>query len=62
MVAHVTGFEGEIKTDPNKPDGTMRKLMNVGRLAGMGWQAAISLEDGLTATYDWFKASHNLRM
>ena len=62
MVARVTGFEGEIRTDPSKPDGTMRKLMNVGRLAGMGWQAAIRLEDGLAETYDWFKASDNLRI
>ena len=62
MVARVTGFEGEIRTDPSKPDGTMRKLMNVERLAGMGWQAAIRLEDGLAETYDWFKASDNLRI
>lgn len=54
QVARVTGYTGRITTDPSKPDGTLRKLMNVGRLAGMGWQAKIGLEDGLEDTYRWF--------
>lgn len=54
MIAHVTGFRGRITTDPSKPDGTMRKLMDVGRLARMGWQARITLEEGLRETYAWF--------
>ncbi len=54
MVARVTGFEGRIATDPTKPDGTMRKLMDVRRLAGMGWRARIGLEEGVTGTYQWF--------
>ena len=54
MVAQVTGFQGRIATDPSKPDGTPRKLMDVSRLAQMGWRASISLQDGLTATYRWF--------
>ncbi len=54
MIAHVTGFKGRITTDPSKPDGTMRKLMDVGRLARMGWQARITLEEGLRETYAWF--------
>jgi GDP-L-fucose synthase len=48
LVAKLTGFEGRITTDPSKPDGTMRKLMDVGRLADMGWQARIGLEEGPT--------------
>jgi GDP-L-fucose synthase len=55
MVARVTGFQGQIETDPTKPDGTMRKLMDVSRLAAMGWQARIGLEDGVSETYDWFR-------
>ena len=39
MVAEVTGFSGHIETDPSKPDGTPRKLMDVSRLAAMGWRA-----------------------
>lgn len=54
QVARVTGYTGRIVTDPSKPDGTLRKLMDVGRLAGMGWQAKIGLEDGLEDTYRWF--------
>ena len=54
MVAQVTGFQGRIATDPSKPDGTPRKLMDVSRLAQMGWRASISLQDGLTETYRWF--------
>ena len=53
-VAAVTGFKGEIRTDPEKPDGTMRKLMDVSRLARMGWQARIGLDEGLAETYRWF--------
>lgn len=54
IVSRVTGFRGRIETDPSKPDGTMRKLMDVSRLARMGWQASISLEDGIRSTYEWF--------
>nr|WP_319250269.1 GDP-L-fucose synthase [uncultured Celeribacter sp.] len=54
MVAKVTGFKGRIATDPSKPDGTMRKLMDVSRLSTMGWSARIALEEGIAETYDWF--------
>lgn len=57
MVAHVTGFQGRIETDPTKPDGTMRKLMDVSRLAAMGWRAQIRLEDGVAETYEWFQSN-----
>lgn len=54
LVARITGFEGRIITDPTKPDGTLRKLMDVGRLTAMGWQARIGLEEGVRETYTWF--------
>lgn len=57
LVASVTGFSGRILTDPTKPDGTMRKLMDVSRLAQMGWRARIELADGVAETYRWFLAS-----
>lgn len=57
LVASVTGFTGRILTDPTKPDGTMRKLMDVSRLAQMGWRARIQLADGVAETYRWFLAS-----
>ena len=54
MVAQVTGFTGEIRFDSSKPDGTARKLMDVERLAKLGWRAKTSLSDGLADTYAWF--------
>jgi len=61
IVAGVTGFTGRISNDATKPDGTMKKLMDVSRLADMGWQAKIMLEDGVAGTYDWFKAQSEIR-
>ena len=54
LVARVVGYEGRIATDPAKPDGTPRKLMDVSRLGAMGWQATIGLEDGVAGTYRWY--------
>lgn len=50
----VVGFKGDLVFDTSKPDGTPRKLMDVSRLKALGWQASISLEDGLANTYQWF--------
>ena len=55
MVADVTGFKGRLVQDTSKPDGTMKKLMDVSRLANMGWTAKVGLKDGIAATYEWFK-------
>lgn len=55
-VAHVVGFTGEIEWDTSKPDGTPRKLMDVSRLAELGWSASIALDDGLKRTYAAFLA------
>jgi GDP-L-fucose synthase len=53
-VAKVTGFKGDIFFDSSKPDGAPRKLMNVERLANLGWCYQIDLESGLKSTYQWF--------
>lgn len=53
-VAKVTGFTGRLEFDATKPDGTPRKLMDVSRLADLGWKASISLEDGLRDAYQWY--------
>lgn len=53
-IAKVVGFEGTIEFDATKPDGTPRKLLNVSRLAALGWQYSIELEPGLYSTYQWF--------
>lgn len=54
LVARITGYEGEIVTDPTKPDGTPRKLMDVSRLRELGWQACIELEQGIAETCRWY--------
>jgi GDP-L-fucose synthase len=51
IVCRVVGFEGKLVFDPSKPDGTPRKLLDVSKLAEMGWKASIALEDGIRATY-----------
>ena len=53
-IAKVTGFSGRLTFDTSKPDGAPRKLMDVSRLKSLGWQASISLEDGLNDAYDWY--------
>ncbi|MFM2484514.1 GDP-L-fucose synthase [Celerinatantimonas yamalensis] len=53
-IAKVIGYQGVVNTDPSKPDGTPRKLMNVSRLKKLGWHAQIGLEIGLADAYSWF--------
>ena len=54
IMKKVVGFEGDIKFDINKPDGTMRKLIDTSRLRRMGWTYSTELENGLRKTYDWY--------
>ncbi|WP_280136715.1 MULTISPECIES: GDP-L-fucose synthase family protein [Filomicrobium] len=54
LICDVVGFEGELATDPTKPDGTPRKLMDVSRINSLGWHAQTSLDVGLRDTYDWY--------
>jgi len=50
----VVGFQGDIVWDTSKPDGTLRKLMDVSRLEKLGWKAKTTLKAGLQTTYQWF--------
>lgn len=54
LVAEVVGYPGEIRTDPSKPDGTPRKLLDVGRLDALGWKARTGLSEGVESAYGWF--------
>jgi len=53
-VKEVVGFEGELVFDTTKPDGTMRKLLDVSRMKSLGWEAKVSFRDGIEKTYEWF--------
>jgi GDP-L-fucose synthase len=53
-IARTVGYAGQIKTDPSKPDGPPRKLMDASQLRASGWQPTISLEEGLRETYQCF--------
>ena len=55
IVKKVVGYEGELKFDTTKPDGTPRKLMDVSKLTNFGWKASITLEDGIKAVYNDIK-------
>jgi GDP-L-fucose synthase len=57
MVAAVVGFAGEILTDPSKPDGTPRKLMDISKIKLTGWAPVMPLDQGLAAAYEDFKAT-----
>ncbi|MDG5466861.1 GDP-L-fucose synthase [Deltaproteobacteria bacterium IMCC39524] len=61
-VKDVVGYEGGLEFDSTKPDGTMRKLLNVSRAKNMGWEAKVSLREGIEKTYRWFlKNKDNFR-
>lgn len=55
-VAAATGFTGRVRFDASKPDGTPRKLLDVTRLRGLGWESRIELKDGLQDAFNWFLA------
>jgi GDP-L-fucose synthase len=61
-IARVIGYSGDIVFDASKPDGTLRKLLDVSLLRSLGWQAGIPLEQGLKDTYAWYLSQgENLR-
>jgi GDP-L-fucose synthase len=55
LVADIVGYTGRLEFDPTKPDGTPRKLLDVGKIHGLGWKAQIGLREGLTSTYEWYR-------
>jgi GDP-L-fucose synthase len=55
LVVSVTGYDGRLVFDSTKPDGTPRKLLDTGRLSGLGWRPKIPLKTGIERTYAWFR-------
>jgi len=54
LIGEVVGYQGEIVTDPSKPDGMMRRMLDSSRLLNMGWAPKVSLREGLTRLYQWY--------
>jgi len=57
LVAKAIGFEGTIEFDASKPDGTMRKLIDVSKLHRLGWKHKVEIEDGVQKLFEWYQAS-----
>jgi len=55
LIKEIVGYEGEIRFDTTKPDGTPRKLLDVSRLHSTGWKHKIDLREGIKQTYEWYK-------
>ena len=53
LIQMIVGYKGQVVFNPDKPDGTPRKLLDVSRMAALGWRPGISLEDGIRRTYGW---------
>ena len=58
LVAEIVGYDGDIRWDETKPDGTPRKLLDSTRLRSTGWTPSISLREGITRTYAWYLRQH----
>jgi len=54
LIKEIVGFEGDIKRDLSKPEGTPRKLLDISRAKELGWEAKITLEEGIKRTYEWY--------
>ena len=54
LIAKIVGYDGEFEYDTSMPDGTPRKLLDVSKMADLGWSASIGLEEGIESTYDWY--------
>ena len=57
LVVKAVGFEGAVEFDASKPDGTMRKLIDVSKLHSLGWTHKVEIEDGVQKLFEWYKAS-----
>lgn len=60
LIREIVQFRGQLRFDPSKPDGTPRKLLDVSKLAALGWVPRIRLSDGVAATYAWFVEHQDL--
>jgi GDP-L-fucose synthase len=59
LIARESGFDGEIRWDSSKPDGTPRKLLDISRIKALGWANKLTLEMGVKETIDWFRVNES---
>ena len=59
LMAEVVGYRGKLTFDDSKPDGALRKLLDISKAKSLGWEASIPLVDGLAATYNWFSDAYS---
>ena len=57
LIVKTVGFEGEVEFDASKPDGTMRKLIDVSKLHSLGWTHRVEIEDGVQKLFDWYRST-----
>ena len=57
LVVKAVGFEGEVAFDASKPDGTMRKLIDVSKLHSLGWTHKVEIDEGVAKLFNWYKSS-----
>jgi GDP-L-fucose synthase len=59
LIKDIVRYKGQLEFDTTKPDGTPQKLLDVNNLHNLGWQAKISLREGISSAYKWFKENKN---
>ncbi|MFQ5899930.1 MAG: GDP-L-fucose synthase family protein [Thermodesulfobacteriota bacterium] len=55
LIKEIVGYRGELRFDPSRPDGTVRKLLDVAKIKDLGWKAGTGLKEGIIKTYSWYK-------
>ena len=59
VVAKIVGYNGDVRWDQEKPDGTLQKLLDVSKIKKLGWKQKIALKDGIRDVYEWYLKNIN---
>jgi GDP-L-fucose synthase len=61
LVSSIIGYQGDMRWDTSKPDGTPQKLLDVSRIESLGWRASIGIKEGIRNTYEWYLGNSGLK-